>query len=176
MGEDRQMRISSPGRGSADSFGTLCAAGAILAAVSGVQACSPGEHAAQADLAQDVQAEIDRYERYQASALAAGRPSEADVDRLESQFAAVPCLGDAGRWDRTYFFGANDARDAVDKGKIDFRLREAGKYGLAAERRIVSVLSPQAMPEIDDRDYLIASGSYRIASQTLTIDACGPNI
>ena len=170
------MRASSRGRGSADSLGKLCAACAILAAVCGVQACSPAEDVTQEGVAHDDQAEFDRYERYQTSARTAGIPSEADVDRLERRFADHPCIRDAGRWDRTYFFGATDARDAVDKDRIDFRLREAGKFGLTAERRIVPVLSPEAMPEIDDRDYLIAFGTYRIASQTLTIDSCGPNI
>jgi hypothetical protein len=171
------MRSSSLGRGPADTLGTLCAACTILAAVCGAQACSPGEEVvAQEDVAPEDQAEIHRYERYQVSAQTAGIPSEADVDRIERRFADHPCIRDAGRWDRTYFFGATDARDAVDKDRIDFRLREAGKFGLTAERRIVPVLSPEAMPEIDDRDYLIAFGSYRIASQTLTIDSCGPNI
>ena len=134
-------------------------------------ACASREEPSSQDMA-----EFDRLDRFMASAQTAGVPSDADVDRLERRFADHPCIRDAGRWERTYLFGATEARDAVDKNRINFRLREAGKFGLTAERRIVPVLSPQAMSEIDDRDYLIAFGSYRIASQTLTIDACGPNI
>src|SRR5687768_15797973 len=169
------MRSSSIGRGSA-TLRTLCAAGAILAAVCGAQACSPGGQVAQEDIAAEDQAEIDRYERYYASALAAGRPSEADIDRLESQFAAVPCLGDAGRWDRTYFFGSNGARDAIDKDRIDFRLAEAGKYEFKPERHRVEAFSPEALGSIDDRDYRVAFGSYRISTRTFEIEACGANI
>jgi hypothetical protein len=142
-----------------------------LAAALLLGACASREEPPSED-----RAEIDRLDRFMASAQAAGIPSEADVDRLERRFADHPCLRDAARWDRTYFYGSNEARDAVDKGRIDFRLRETGKFGLTAERRIVPRLSPQAMPEIDDRDYLVAFGSYRITSQTLTIDSCGPNI
>jgi hypothetical protein len=142
-----------------------------LAAALYLGGCASREEPRSEDMA-----EIDRQDRFMVSAQAAGIPSEADVDRLERRFADHPCLSDAGQWDRTYFFGSNEARDAVDKDRIDFRLREAGKFGLTADRHIVPVLSPEAMPVIDDRDYLIAFGSYRITSRTLTIDSCGPNI
>lgn len=130
----------------------------------------------QAAVSPDIQAEIDRVHRLETSARAAGVPSQEQVEILEAQFAAEPCIGDAERWERTYFFGTTKARDAVDKDRIDFRLREAGKYGFRSERRTVGAMSREAMPDIDDRDYEVAFGSFRVSDRTLMVESCGPNI
>ena len=121
----------------------------------------------QNEMPPEFQAEIDRLGRLEASIRASGLPSEEQVDQLERQLAVVSCIDKIGRWERTYFFG---------EGTINFQLREAGKHGFESGRRIVRVDSPEAMPEIDDRNYLIARGSYRVAPQTLAIETCGPNI
>ena len=53
-----------------------------------------------------------------------------------------------------------------------FDLKEAGKYGKVAGTEI---LSAGGTHELDHRPMLIASGSYDVARDTLTINYCGVN-
>ena len=133
-------------------------AASLIAAALCLASCSERDEVTpelQDEMPPEFQAEIDRLGRLETSIRASELPSEEQVDQLERQLAAVSCIGNIGRWERTYFFGTNKAMDAVDQGTINFRLREAGKHGFESGRRIVRVDSLEAMPEIDDRDYLV---------------------
>jgi hypothetical protein len=64
--------------------------------------------------------------------------------------------------------------------EVEVTLREAGKFGFVAG----SFIKPSPPPmrhneihiELDDRDYDVGSGSYDVATDTLMMEQCGPNL
>ena len=102
-------------------------------------------------------------------------PPVALVDDLEGLLARQSCIGSMDRWGRTYFHALTPDRSRVDGNRIEFRLREAGRYEFEAGRQIVRPDDDRAIGFPDDRPYLYASGIYDVAGRQLNLHNCGPN-
>jgi hypothetical protein len=99
-------------------------------------------------------------------------PSAKQIDAVETALSHEPCIGNLGRWARRYSFAVDYSRGRVDDTAIWFNLREAGRYGFETG---VRVGKPRDFPEVDDRQFRIATGTYHLNDHRLKIDACGNN-
>ena len=109
----------------------------------------------------------------------AGTPAVAVIDKLERRLEKEPCIGELSNWQRRYWYGYDEEGPfpaPVDKGKVEFKLSEAGKFDFVSGRRIVRLDDADAQPMIDDRPYLVVFGRYDTTKEMLTLDGCGPNI
>lgn len=61
----------------------------------------------------------------------------------------------------------------LDSAVIEFRLREAGKFGFKSGRQFVDAPLTSGP---DDRNYKVAFGTYDFLRRKLRIESCGPNV
>lgn len=101
-------------------------------------------------------------------------PTTESINRIEEVLARDNCILTMQRWNRQYYFRVNAYTRELDRSKVDFVYRQAGRFGLKATREITTF--EQAMVEIDDRDYLMAYGYYDISSDRVSLTRCGENI
>lgn len=113
-------------------------------------------------------------------------PSHHLINRIEALLLRKPC-GSLDRWARFYrwqpeprdYNGSSSQSEVNRHEKVEILLREAGKFGYREgsfiEPSPPPLMSNQIYIEGDERDYLTGSGSYDVASDTLTIRHCGPN-
>lgn len=105
---------------------------------------------------------------------AARLPDELVVDRLEAQLAKETCIAPLSRWERRYWFARDRPSQAPNYGKISIDLRQADFEEFRSGRHLLD--RPfEAEFGIDDRAYELAFGTYDIASNRVSLWACGPN-
>jgi hypothetical protein len=97
------------------------------------------------------------------------------VAMIDSRLASFKCIGPIGRWERRYRY--EPGRIIPDLDRIEFDLREAGRFGIKPGRFILASPPPGVIVrEIDDTPVDVASGSYDIGRRRLTLSFCGPNV
>ena len=96
-------------------------------------------------------------------------PSAHIIDKLEAHLAKQPCVGRLDKWERTYFHGLTGDRSKVDGNKVEFSLREAGRYDFKAGHHVVRPDDDRAIWFPDDRPYQYASGIYDVATRQLKL-------
>lgn len=98
-------------------------------------------------------------------------PKGGDIAKIEKIISHDPCIGDLRSWQRLYAFAkkssSSPARD------IEFRYREAGKYGFTAGIKVAA--SPNWF-NLDDRSYRLTAGRFDPVTGRLSVDYCGQNI
>ena len=114
-------------------------------------------------------------------------PSQELVSRIEAHLQRESCVGELGRWARFYrwqpkpsdFDGSLPRTTAGRHEEVEVILREAGKFGYRPGSFIEPspTLDPNELYiEGDDRDYLVAFGDYTVATDSLNMWLCGPNL
>jgi hypothetical protein len=118
-----------------------------------------------------------------------GKPTEAEMDRVEEQLEKIPCVGRLANWERRYLYPPeySDAeldaaikeereprRSSVDRSKIEIHLRQANFEEFGEGRKSYADYPPD-MSDTDDRSYRIAYGSYDLTTGKLDLAACGMN-
>lgn len=99
-------------------------------------------------------------------------PTSVQIDDVEQALSRQSCIGDLAHWARRYSYAVDYAHGRVNDDAVWFDLREAGRFGFQSERKIGK---PRDFAEIDDRQFLIATGTYDLKSHRLTMDSCGQN-
>jgi hypothetical protein len=110
------------------------------------------------------------------------------VSRIEAHLQREACVGSLNQWARFYrwrprrsdLVGPSLSPAADRQEEVEVILREAGKFGY----RPGSFMEPSPPPlaeneiwmELDDRNYRVGSGTYAVATDTLKLHGCGPNI
>ncbi len=94
------------------------------------------------------------------------------VARIERGLQNDPCIGSMARWYRRYSYGLDHERGVVDPNIVWFTFHQAGAYQFRAGR---SIQEPREDDSLDDRPYLVASGTYDVAADRLAVEMCGPN-
>jgi hypothetical protein len=108
------------------------------------------------------------------SSAAADRPDSAMIDKLERKLSPNPCIGSLARWSRSYSFERDPESRRVVRRIVTFLYEEAGKFEFKAGRHI---FAPGEVPiNLDDRQYMIAFGTYDLQSDKIEVGACGPNV
>ena len=118
-----------------------------------------------------------------------GKPTEAEMDRIEKQLERVPCVGRLVNWERRYLYhpeysdvevdtaikeAREPRRSGYDRSKIEIHLRQANFEEFGEGRKSYADYPPD-MSDTDDRTYRIAYGSYDLTSGRLDIADCGLN-
>jgi len=99
------------------------------------------------------------------------KPNPDLIDSIERRLAGQPCIGDISSWDRQYTYALPSRQ--VDESVIEFVLRKAGRYGVAAGRRIDI---PGATVTIDDTPVKMVFGKFERKTGNLRIEFCGDNV
>lgn len=122
------------------------------------------------------------------SHAAGDTPPQTIVSRIELHLEQDPCVGSLDRWARFYRWGTRPSDftgpslpPAADRHEeVEIVLREAGKFGYRPgsfiEPSPPSLKENEIYMEHDDRDYLIAFGTYTVAKDTLELATCGSNL
>ena len=118
-----------------------------------------------------------------------GKPTEAEMDRIERQLERVPCVGNLANWERLYLYhpeysdkeveaairdGREPRRSGYDRSKIEIYLRQANFEEFGEGRKSYADY-PGDMSDTDDRKYRIAYGSYDLTNGKLDITDCRLN-
>lgn len=103
-------------------------------------------------------------------------PSEAFVDLIEQRLAAHPCVGDIGKWERSYRFARPTGLSAytaqADIDVIEFHLRRAGTTTISPGR---IVMRRGELDDWPDGQYIRSiDGRYRLGNSTLHLSRCRP--
>ena len=99
-------------------------------------------------------------------------PTAKQINTTEKALSAESCIGNLIRWSRRYSFAIDYPNGRIDGDAIWFSLREAGRYGFHSGRQIGK---PRDFAELDDRQFLIATGTYHLKTHRVKLDACGNN-
>lgn len=99
-------------------------------------------------------------------------PSPATLDRIERQLSNDPCIGDLSRWARYYRFDSKNGE--IDMSKILFDFNEQKSSGEKAGRYLRPPRDEKVF-ELDDRNNIVAFGTYYLPSGKVHIAFCGPN-
>lgn len=99
-------------------------------------------------------------------------PKNEQIDSVERALSHRQCIGDLKKWARRYSFSIDYKTGHVDGNAIWFSFREAGRYGFHSGRQVGK---PRDFAEVDDRQFMIAFGTYYLAEQRLKLDDCGNN-
>jgi hypothetical protein len=100
-------------------------------------------------------------------------PSDADVDRLENELKAEPCIGPLAGWERRYRY-SSDTGGVVSQNQIQFNLRQAGAFEIRAGREITPP-HPADEHDIDETPVKMASGIFDRSQGKLYVAFCGLN-
>ena len=118
-----------------------------------------------------------------------GKPTEAEMDRIEKQLERTPCIGSLADWERIYLYhpkyfaeeldaaikeGRQPRRSGFDRAQIEIHLRQANFEEFGEGRKSYADY-PSGLLDTDDRGYRIAYGSYDLGRGKLDLAACGTN-
>jgi hypothetical protein len=88
-------------------------------------------------------------------------PTNAQIDAVENALAHKPCIGNLDHWARRFTYALDYEHGRIDDDVISFDFREAGRFGYHKGRKIGR---PRDFAEVDDRQFLLAIGTYRLSA------------
>ncbi|UKK84386.1 hypothetical protein L7H23_17725 [Sphingopyxis sp. BSN-002] len=118
------------------------------------------------------------------------KPTEAEMDRVETALRQKPCIGKLADWERRYYyqlqFSSDKSEKSVRKGLmpkptgydrsiVEIDLRQANFEEFGSGRGSYADYPPGAA-DTDDREYNLAFGTYSLETGELHLAHCGPNM
>ncbi len=119
------------------------------------------------------------------------KPTDAEMDRVETALLANSCANILTNWDRRYNYGLRfDSKEELENAWLENRQQRPSSYN----KNIVEIDLRQANFEefgsgreafdnyppnsggIDDRNYKVAFGSFNLETGELNITSCGENM
>lgn len=97
------------------------------------------------------------------------RPTDATLNRIERRLGQDACIGDLKNWSRTYSYAQQSEKWSTDL--VEFRFVRPGNDGARPGRFI----DQKRSASLDDRNYELVYGSYKISTDELDVWACGWN-
>lgn len=107
----------------------------------------------------------------QLAGCSVGKPPVNEIAAIEKVTARNSCVGNLGRWHRTYYF--QPANFGVDKSDIQVFYVEAGHLGKRAGRYITE---PPTKWPTDDGQFAFAGGNWDRSSGRFKDWVCGCNV
>jgi hypothetical protein len=100
-------------------------------------------------------------------------PVRPEVKAIEGELNKFPCIDDIQIWKRQYFYAYSKKDKTFDRNIVKFYLESS-----AGDRVIpgVILLPPGGLPNLDDRDIMIASGTFDKVTGVLKLKQCGRNL
>jgi hypothetical protein len=100
-------------------------------------------------------------------------PVRSEVEVVERKLSRLPCIDDIKTWRREYFYGYSKNNNVFDRSKLQFNLELSA--GDLVKPGVV-LLPPGGLPNLDDRDIIVASGLFDKTSGVVNLKHCGRNL